>query len=442
MRGAAGEGGEPVPPSGAEPFHGGRASRARVLGGRRLGLGSEVSQVRRPPTWAAPLGRVVPERGWRAPASRKTALGDARDQPGGSAGRRSGLGPRFLRSDALGARSRTAVHLAPELAPGRDGGRVQTGPGLWRPPESVSSRRFLRSDALRLGLPSGGPLGPERAWSRAWDPVGQPGAPIGAPEGSGASAAAGSRCRGGGFEVRRPPPRAVEPPCALAPSVCGAAEPSGRSAVRVRGRLRAGGPRAGGRRRPARCGGRRGSRRAAQRARSANARPLGRPAPGSDWVATALGGLNASARPASARFGPPRGGRCPPAAAGTRRGFALAGGSRGPASARQAPRRSSLERRCGRPRPTLRARGYSGAARRGGRPPPGDPVGYVRVCVCSCGAVQCSARVPLPSVRRGLAGSLEPRAWLVPAADPRAPAGADASRRGRPELACAYSKSS
>ncbi|CAN7990779.1 unnamed protein product [Ixodes hexagonus] len=51
------------------------------------------------------------------------------------------------------------------------------------------------------------------------------------------------------------------------------------------------------------------------------------------------------------------------------------------------------------------------------------------VCVlcgaCQCGAVQCSRVPPETSLRRGLAGSHKSSTWLVPAADPRAPSGAD-----------------
>ncbi|KAM7284156.1 hypothetical protein ISCGN_001258 [Ixodes scapularis] len=71
--------------------------------------------------------------------------------------------------------------------------------------------------------------------------------------------------------------------------------------------------------------------------------------------------------------------------------------------------------------------GYNGAARPGGRPPPRDLAKIVCVCVVWCVPMRCSAvfsRSPSLSVRRALAGSHKPPAWLVPSADPRAPPGA------------------
>lgn len=89
-------------------------------------------------------------------------------------------------------------------------------PEVWRVADTVCRRRFLRSDALRLGLRYVALPG-LRASGDGSCPQGPrfPGPPclhnpsLGAPRWPGALAAGGLLSLGGGFEVRRPLPSAV-----------------------------------------------------------------------------------------------------------------------------------------------------------------------------------------------------------------------------------------
>lgn len=240
------------------------ARRARRVGGFRLLPQAEVFEVRRP--WTLAAGWLLPtsaERAWSLPVGRRPSS-DVRhgsfaaavlsrglwpDSPGALGAGGFCLQAEVLRSDALRLSWQTAGSLGPERlrAPPAVGSyppeptttitaRDPSGavapwssrpirPEVWRLADTVCRRRFLRSDALRLGLRYVA-LPCLRASGDGSCPRGSrfPGLPptcsfpactagrarsSGTPHWPGGLAVGGLLSRGGGFEVRRPLPSAV-----------------------------------------------------------------------------------------------------------------------------------------------------------------------------------------------------------------------------------------